>query len=268
MAPAIEFAYFPTQTFLLNDTSSFLPTQDPYGRAAFLDAVAMAGLDTNAGKTWHMELPPHIGDPQEEVTPALLYPGYPSVTELLYRQARRASSLSDSVKVFRLYSILAAGGDSAAAGKLSWLFKEPWGSSAWEDTLGNHGWTLDSMFAATGQFAGGKYSWYRAPEQMPELDTYLPDTAALELLAEWVRRYPAKSGIRVRPRRDDGAPGLSGRWLRIPDGWTGPVLFTDLGGRRIPLAGAGQGRFRIPDALGPGVYLLRIGHRAFRIPIF
>jgi hypothetical protein len=264
-APAIPFAHFPTQTFSLNDTTRFAPTQDPYGRAAFIDAVVLAGLDTGAGKTWNMSLPPHAGDPLQSITPALLYPGYPSVSELLYRQVRRASARLDSVKLFRYYSIAASGGDTSAAGKLAWLFKEPWGTVPWEDTLADHGWSLDSVFTVTGQLADGIYQWYRAPEQMPELATYLPDTAALNVMAEWIRGYSPETKIRPRLARNSGSPRIVGRTLILPDGWSGPIRVWDLRGRERALGMIGPGVFRLPESLRPGVYVMRNGTQAIRI---
>lgn len=267
LSPAIEFAHFPTQTFSLNDTTAFSPTQDPYGRAAFIDAVVLAGLDTSAGKPWNMALPPHTGDAMQNITPALLYPGFPSVSELLYRQVRRASARLDSVKLFRYYSIAAAGGDTAAAAKPAWLFQAPWGSSAWEDTLAAHGWSLDSVFTATGQLADGLYHWYRAPEQMPELATYLPDTAALSLLAEWIRGYTPATKIHPVPARNPGAPRIIGRTLVLADGAGGPAYLYDLRGRKRELQRVGPGAYRLPDSLRPGVYVFRSGTRTFRIAV-
>jgi hypothetical protein len=265
--PAIPFAHFPTQTFSLNDTTVFSPTQDPYGRAAFIDAVVMAGLDTGAGKPWNMALPPHAGDPRQSLTPALLYPGYPALSEMVYRQVRRATAALDSVKIFRYYAIAAAGGDTGAAEKLTWLFKQPWGSAPWEDTLANHGWSLDTVFTVTGQWADGLYHWYRAPEQMPELASYQPDTAALNLLAEWIRGYAEETALRPRAAGNPGAPRLVGRSLVLASGWSGPVLLWDLRGRKRILAASGPGVYRVPPSLRPGVYVFRIGSWASRIAI-
>ncbi len=272
-SPAIPFAHFPTQTFSLNDTTTFRPSQDPYGRAAFIEAVVMAGLDTGAGRPWNMSLPPHAGDPLESLTPALLYPGYPSLTELLYRQVRRASAWTDSAVLYRYFSMTAAGGDTVSAARLAWVFKAPWGSAAWEDTLAGHGWSPDSIFALTGQFADGRYFWHRAPEQMPELASYLPDTAALNVLAAWVREYSEPVGVRPRVPGgggavEGGAPRISGLSLVFPGARGGTVTLSDLRGRSWKLKPEANGTFRLPEGLRPGVYILRGGSRAFRLPVF
>lgn len=265
LQPAIPFEHFPTQKFSLNDTLSFLPSQDPFGRAAFIEAVVMAGLDTGAGKPWNMALPAYAGDPRESLTPALLYPGYPSLTELLYRQVRRAAAWLDSAKLFRFYSVSAAGGNTDAVERLSWLFKEPWGSRAWEDTLANHGWSLDSVFATTSQIADGQYRWYRAPEQMPELATYLPDTAALNVLAAWVRQYSPSTGIRAARRpQTSGALRIVGRDLLVAGGRGGTLVLADIQGRKRDLVPVGPGRYRLPDSLRPGVYFIQFGTVSFR----
>ncbi len=268
-SPAIEFAHFPTQTFFLNDTTSFSATLSPYGRAAFVRAVVQAGLDTAAGHTWHMELPPHSGDPMQTIVPALLYPGYPAVSELLYRQSRRSAAWVDSANLRRNLPVNTAPGDTSSTSAFSWVYAAPWGSREWEDSLASHGWTIDSIFAATGQYSGhGHYFFYRAPEQMPELGTYVADTVALKILGEWVRNYQPATRIQPISRPTQEVPRLRGRALFLPRAWSGRLSMSNLQGRKYTLQAATNGTVLLPASAQAGVYFFRMGIHAFTLALY
>jgi hypothetical protein len=121
-------------------------------------------------------------------------------------------------------------------------------------------------------------------EQMPTLATFQPDSAALNLLKDWIcsmgnrpvsecrlpqvqsdDRYwdsPA-SAVRVPRKPDRAAPPSLRRGIlhvtpgSVPSGGL-PGLF-DFRGRAIPLADEGRGDYRVLSRLRPGLYLVRAG---------
>lgn len=201
----------------------------------------------------------------------LLYPGHASLSALLFRQWARNSPASDSSAVARALRYDLLFGDSAeqarAAQRQPWFFAQPWGSQAWQDGLAAHGLTMDSAIALVDK-SGRFYGNDRA--QMPPLATFIPDTAAMALLGEWVKGYAAvNAGIRAaRPAR--GAPVLSGRVLRLPAGWDGASVL-DVAGRVYPLRPLGGGAYALPERAPAGVLFIRArtspdgGARVFRL---
>src|SRR5690606_17682552 len=77
-------------------------------------------------------------------------------------------------------------------------FKAPWGSKAWTDTLRAHNVTTLQVAKAAG--LGGTDAFDSDSEMMPPLATYIPDTAALKILAEWAATY--RTLVRVPPDND------------------------------------------------------------------
>ncbi len=105
--------------------------------------------------------------------------------------------------------------------------------------------------------------------QMPPLATVLPDSAALSVVAGWIRTLPAPS---VAIRQQAGPfrthlPHILAGELVLPVYVTlgiAPSLFSPRG-QRFDLKAVGPGRYRLPTLDGPGIYLLRAGSEVFRI---
>jgi hypothetical protein len=254
----------------LNDTSwdtsaLWEPTS---GRQHFLLAVRSSGVAMTPGAIWDMALPP--GDPASLVAPLAVYPGYPSLSKLLYRQWARNTHQEDSGRVFRDYLRRSRDEppDTVAAGRLAWLFAHPWGSRAWLDALAAHGLTLDSVLA--GQYIALSMS-------MPPLGPSLPDIAAMRVLGEWTKTYRPfcdtcpPSGIRFKqPFRPEvrARVFVRGQMLAVPSGWQGRAFLITLAGRAIELRPAGKDAFALPRRLTPGTYVVRIGGRTLKAAIF
>lgn len=186
MRPAMEFAHAPTGTAGLNlpDTGYVSLFGRPYVR----EAARRLGLDTTAGAPWDLARPMDTTLP-----PALVYPGYPAYSTLLYRQILRRAPWRDSLEA---RTNLAAAGAPAWS---DWIFAKPWGSTAWRNDLDAHGVRLDEVisYQAEPAYAG---------EQMPPLNSsFLPDSAALAVLGEWIQGYHSLYVSNLRPAR--GAKG-------------------------------------------------------------
>lgn len=247
----------------LNDTAAFNPAARPEGRYYFVLAVAKGGMDTAAGRIWDMALP-LSADPENDLKPALVYPGYPSLSTLLFKQWARVPAWSDSARTRRKLVGWANSGDSAteamARERLAWMFSQPWGSRPWLDTLAHHGFTADSV-------TDGNAWESDTPKQMPPLAaSFVPDTAALRLLGEWVRQYRSgnNSGVKGTLRTPRGStPILRHRLLLLPPDWTGRASMRDIQGRPYPLRPQGRGAYVLPAHAPAGVYFFRIGEKSF-----
>jgi hypothetical protein len=247
-------------------------TDPPKGRAYYRLALADWGIPTTAGK-WNMALP-------STSAKVLIYPGYASASTLLFRQWVRKSPWTDSGVVARAlkYDIQFADAPQKAAAeqRRAWYFSRPWGSQAWQDTLSKHGLTMDSLTALVNLSSGGFYSG--DGDQMPPLATFQPDTAALQVLAEWVQGYKETFvGIHRGPRAAFAIepaiqPAIRDRILVLPAEWRGPVQMLDIRGRAYgltplsasPMAGR---RYALPGDLPRGVYAFRAGARFFRATV-
>lgn len=250
--PRIEFGN--VKTYLSNLDVEDTANPNLFGRRYYIEAVAQAGLDTSAGAAWDMARP---GPPHE---PNLLFPGRPAYSTLLFRQFLRRAPWRDSALA---YQYLIDSGDPE--GWMLWMFSQPWGSEAWRELMAARGVPLGSVISYDKEVSG---------EQMPPvISSYLPDTAAMKILGEWVKTYRTIhvvdtgniiSGLGKSVRRPAVTPMLRGRVLVFPDGWSGPLRVADIRGRTSMLRSTGTGRFIIPATLPAGVYFFQAGSRRFK----
>jgi hypothetical protein len=271
-APRMEFGYKATNQYGLDLPDEELFMGDtavrPTARYKFLQTLEEWGVKTNAGSGFMMSRAPNSAFPAGvNPSPYLVVPGYPAYTTLIYRQAARRSAAVDSGDWFRKLGPLEQG--DAQKWK-PWLFKAKWGSTAWRDTLAAHSVNVNQIFTAT-QFASES-------EQMPPLATYLPDTAALKILAEWATNYytltavpgetPVVSihGSRIA-MPNAMTPVIRNRQLVVPEGWTGKAVMTGIDGRATTLSSSGRGRYALPASIPSGMYFFRIGDRTFRTSV-
>jgi hypothetical protein len=230
------------------DTASEVQ-EPPRGRALFLASLREWGMATGPGG-FDMAHGPD--------KPDLMVPGHPGYSTLLFRQAARRSPAADSGDLYRsLYF-----GGNPNQGWKSWIFKAKWGSKAWKDSLRAHNVTVAAALNLQGGLSGDG-------SQMPPLATFIPDTAALKILGEWGKNYPANTAVRRGNAAGSfqGIPALRNRMLILPPGWSGKVVMSGLNGRAYPLSSAGPGRYALPAVLPPGVYFFKVGDRSFRTSI-
>ncbi len=241
-------------------------TTAPTGRAYYRMALAQWGIPATGN--WNMALP-------GTVAKVLVYPGYPSASTILFRQWVRKSPWTDSGVVARSLKYDIQFGDppdQALAGqRRSWYFSRPWGSQAWQDTLAKHGLTMDSIITLITKNGG----FYGADaNQMPPLASFQPDTAALQVLAEWVHGYQETFvGLRPGPSGFVAAqPILRDRILSLPKDWKEPVAMLDIQGRIHRLAPIFGNRvdgceYALPASLPRGVYFFQAGARYFKASV-
>lgn len=249
---------------ILNDTSSYTDsTSLIQGRSKYKWLVATSGL--GADPNWNLALPPGSPDTlttNEIYVDAATKKGYPSLSYGLFRQWARTTPAADSATWYRALKQDAGFGDANAQAKLAWMFSKPWGSKEWTDNLATHAFSLDSVMAGW----GGVNLYRSDADGMPPLATYIPDTAALKILGEWVAKQGASSaiGIRSAVSRSFQSPYIRDRILIVPANFTGAVRMTDVRGRVFALRPLGKGRYEIPEMARDGVYFLRVGQRSFR----
>ena len=224
------------------------------GRAQFLATLKEWGVPTSfngANGTFDISMP------AAGQYPMLLYPGHPTFSSMIFRQTARKSPQVDSLAMVNFL----VGNPNGWA---SWIFKSPWGSKAWRDTLKTRGVRLeDALLIDYGGFSSDG-------AQMPPLATYLPDTNALRVLGEWAKTYRSDSVTSVRTgliAGQGGSPRIHNRVLMVPEGWTGAAVMTSLDGRAYKLTSAGKGRYTLPSYLPKGVYFFKVGSRSFRTSI-
>jgi hypothetical protein len=63
-------------------------------------------------------------------------------------------------------------------------------------------------------------------------------------------------------------PAVRGRVLYLPAGWDGAAAMLDMRGKSFALTPAGKGRFALPARIKTGVYLFKVGPRAFFTSVF
>lgn len=187
LRPSMEFAHAATGSAGLDlaDTGYVSLFGRPYVR----EAVRRLGLDTSAGAPWDLARPMDTTLP-----PALVYPGYPAYSTILYRQILRRAPWRDSLD--------ARVNITATEGWSTWIFAKPWGSTAWRGDLASHGVDLSDVisYQAEAAYVG---------EQMPPLNSsFLPDSAALSVLGEWIRGYQSLYGTGIRSARAGKKPSV------------------------------------------------------------
>ena len=110
-------------------------------------------------------------------------------------------------------------------------------------------------------------------QQMPPLASYVPDTAGLKIIGEWIRNYrtlyvvdsntivnPLKSRTTI-PRN---IPLIQNRVLILPEGWEGRASMMGIQGRAYSLHPAGKNRYAIPASAPSGIYFFKVGRRYFK----
>jgi hypothetical protein len=240
----------------IEDTSS----GELKGRLYYLDAVRRAGLNTSVGAVWDMARP-------ASGFPTLVQPGYPSYSTLLFRQWVRQTPSRDSADTRRQLA------SSDPNGWASWIFSQPWGTPAWFNLLGQHSVHPNNVLnhGTISEINGS----------MPPVPvSFLPDAEAMKILGEWVKNYrtlyvvdSTRIVTGVRPAHSNvagGMPVLRGGIIYMPVGseqWIERPELLNAAGRRYPLMSVGKGRYALPAGLPAGIYYLRAGKRALRIPI-
>jgi hypothetical protein len=226
------------------------------GRLYYLDALRQAGLSTAPGAVWDMARP--------SGRPAVVYPGFPSYSTLLFRQWKRQTPARDSADVRQ---IIASGGNIQAWG--SWIFTQPWGSPAWFDLVRQHG--VDPMYALN---PGGITEVNGA--MPPVMASFIPDVEAMKILGEWVKTYRTLYVVdstriitRVGKREiaSTGSLRIRGGLVILPEGSKDRPELVSPAGRRYALQPAGKGRFALPARLTPGVYFVHAGKLFLRVPV-
>ncbi len=248
---------------LLADTASYTDSLSPLqGRNKYKWLVSGWGLA--ADPDWNLALPP--GNPDTLSTNEIYVDpatkkGYPSLSYGLFRQWSRTTPAADSGIWYRALKQDAGFGDANAQAKLGWMFAKPWGSKEWADNLATHNFTLDSVMAGW----AGVDLYKNDPEGMPPLATFIPDTAALKILGEWVAKQAAQPAIGIRAKAPVSFPSpyIRDRILIVPAGFAGPVRMSDVRGRAFALKSLGNGRYEIPESAKDGIYFLRVGRRSF-----
>lgn len=254
LRPQIEFGMFPTSSFSLNDTNWDTSTgAEIVARRKFLVYAGKAGMDTAHGHVWDMSLP--AGNPND-LQPALVYPGYPALSTILFRQVARNDPWADSSRLNR--TLL----QNDPSHRASWIFSEPWGSPAWENLVQQHGLNIDSVIT---------YDW--DGDQMPPIASFIPDTTALKILGEWVKTYRTlvivdTSHVFASIKNQVShvatpAPLIREGILFVP-GWEGNAYMIGITGRIHRLNPAGKNRYVIPLEVSRGVYFFKVGSHHFK----
>jgi len=272
-----------TGTYGLNDTvvDTALFGQKS-GHQYFMLSAKHAGLDMSPGKPWELALP--VGVDPATLTITAVYPGYPALSELLYRITVRNTPWVDSETVLRDYvgkvnrvcnplstTYAKCRSDSTfARDRLGWLFTSRWGSQTWLNNLISHGKTLDSAVV----WASGQYPH---SQQMPPLVTYIPDTSALKILGEWVQSYKVAqtngwvpSGIKAvkNPKQMRFvSPYIRNNMLILPPGIQGTVQMMSINGKILKLQSAGVRMYSMPSRLSSGIYYIKVGSQVFHVPM-
>ena len=249
-------------TGLLADTASYTDSLSPIqGRNKYKWLVSAWGKSSDPN--WNLSLPP--GNPDTMSTNEIYVDpktklGYPSLSFGLFRQWSKTTPAADSATWYRALKQAAGFGDANAQAKLSWMFSKPWGTQEWTANLATHSFTLDSVMAGY----EGVDLYKTDPDGMPPLATYIPDTAALRVMGEWVARQGNTIGIRTRGARAFASPTIRDRVLIVPAGLAGEVRMMDIRGRAFALRNLGNGRYAIPERAKDGVYFFRVGESVFR----
>lgn len=268
--PHMEYGMAEVNEVGLNNTASFDTAgfSPPAGRNLVQQAAAEWGVGTGPGEVMDLTLPK--GNPAD-LPSVMVYPGYPSMSEILYRQWARNTPSMDSGNVSRTLKFNRKFGDSAAAKSMqAWLFSMPWGSQAWIETIKAHGMTVDKILkSASGP---NLFDWHG--DQMPILATYEPDTSAIKVLAEWVKNYKILYQVGIRPKITEArhlqgsVPYVLGNVLYIPGGWQGETSFFDTRGRSYGLTPIRNGAYALPVGIKAGIYLAKVGTRSFLASVF
>ena len=275
LKPHMEVSNYTVADVTLNNVAPLdtTGTAPPAGRNLMFLAAAQWGFPTGPGQFMDMSLPP--GDPAN-LPSVMVYPGYPALSEILYRQWARNSPAMDSGTVARDIKLNILAGDSVAAkAKRAWIFTKPWGTQAWIDLVKQHGMTVDQILnPGPNELAHNLYDFDGT--QMPIIATYVPDTSALKIMVEWVKNYkilvPVLGVVNPKSARAGalGAdkPVIRDRVLFLPAGWLGKVTMLDIGGRVHALAPTGKGAYVLPAGLPVGIYLFRVGAHSFFTSVF
>ena len=257
----VPFDQIPS-TGILNDTAAYTDSLSPLlGRNKYKWLVSAWGMASDPN--WNLALPP--GNPQslnsmEMYVDAGTKKGYPSLSYGLFRQWSRKTPAADSATWYQALKQSAGFGDANALAKLGWMFTKPWGSAEWTANLATHNFTLDSVMAGW----EGQDLYRNDPEGMPPLATYIPDTAALKILGEWVAKQGLTIGIRPGRTYTFQSPLIRDRILIVPGGFVGEVRMTDIRGRVFALKPQGKGRYLIPESARHGIYFFQAGRQHFR----
>jgi hypothetical protein len=270
--PRMEYGFKGTTSFSLDASDQELHVGDtlyrPVGRYQFLLTLQEWGINTTPGANFDMTRAPASAFPSGiSPNPYLIVPKYPSYSTILFRQVARKSPAADSGDYFRYLGPTEAG-DPGPVKRKSWVFKAKWGSKAWRDSLAAHGMSFGDVV--------NPERYLSDASQMPPLATYIPDTAALRILAEWSKKYYTLTAVPGEPPvlsvhgsglAMQGMPSIQNRQLIVPEGWTGKVLMVSLDGRSTPLASVGRGRYALPASMPAGVYFFKVGNRTFRTSV-
>jgi hypothetical protein len=269
--PQIEFGApgnTGSQSLDLPDNDPSNDAIQPAGRKRMMMTLDEWGIDYSAGANFDMKRPWFpVGGTQR--SPGLISAGYPSFSTGIFRQLARKTPRYDSLTLRDKFRT-----EGDPQGWAAWIFKAPWGSKAWLDTLRGRNVSLMTVLHATG--LGSVTSFETAStESMPPLASYIPDTAALKILAEWARTYRTLvkvpgydsvyvTGVKTVAKANVGVPSIRNGMLIVPEGWTGKAVMVSVNGRSWNLSTVGRGRYALPASTPKGVYVFRIGDKVFR----
>jgi hypothetical protein len=268
--PQSEMSMRPVTALALRDQEPFNPqgTVPPRPRALMTMIANQWGFKTGPGELMDMTLPP------ADTASVLVYPGYPAQSGILYRTWIRNYAQIDSINVGIALRWNMGGSEAAYFTSLnSWLFTKSWGSQEWFDLINARGFKVQDIFVRP-KVDKGDYSidlYSNSAAQMPRVATFLPDTAALKIMAEWVKNYRILTpvGIANPPKSAKNSPQstfqplIRGRLLYVPVGWKGRATMVDVGGRIHTLIQKDSFVFTLPPSISAGIYQFRVGEHSF-----
>lgn len=105
--------------------------------------------------------------------------------------------------------------------------------------------------------------------QMPPLGVFEVDSAAIQVVTQWIAQIPPLPAS-IRKRVGDRfakLPAIHGDRVALPKGVHGKAMLIGLDGRRHELAAISTHEFRIPKGLPAGIYLLNAGGETFKLAL-
>lgn len=110
-------------------------------------------------------------------------------------------------------------------------------------------------------------AFYDGKRSMPTLGVFEEDTLANKVVEDWILAMVETTGANHQGLAGRGAPepSIKGGILTLPSGLRGKVVLTGLDGRSQPVIRLNESTFRLPHGMKPGVYLLMVGVRSFKL---
>ncbi len=108
-------------------------------------------------------------------------------------------------------------------------------------------------------------AYYSVSAQMPPLGVFEEDTVATRWLAKWITEMPPLGIRNGNAGLKSSAPRWLGNTLILASDSRDQVSLTGLDGRKVELVRVTGNTYRIPSALRSGVYMLRVGNKAYKV---